>query len=97
MKKDDHTPEALGRFLAGRYHDAATQYGGERGSATPNSCVGWAQADYGAEPAGIGARHTGKVRGTWKVKGRILAWDTTLSSTARHGFSFWWGCQRHEF
>jgi hypothetical protein len=28
MKKDDHTPEALGRMLAGKYHDMATQYGG---------------------------------------------------------------------
>lgn len=28
MKKDDHTPEALGRALAGKYHEAATQYGG---------------------------------------------------------------------
>lgn len=66
MKKDDHTPEALGRFLAGRYHDAASQYGGGtrvsharflRGIGTKES--------YGAEPAGVGTRHTGKRRGTW--------------------------------
>jgi hypothetical protein len=28
MKKDDHTPEALGRFLAGKYHSAASAHGG---------------------------------------------------------------------
>jgi len=28
MKRDDHTPEALGRFLASKYHEASTQYGG---------------------------------------------------------------------
>lgn len=27
MKEDDHTPEAIGRFLAGKYHSAAAQYG----------------------------------------------------------------------
>ena len=28
MKKDDHTPEALGRFLAGKFHSMAAQHGG---------------------------------------------------------------------
>lgn len=27
MKKDDHAPEALGRFMIGKYNSAATQYG----------------------------------------------------------------------
>lgn len=27
LKKDDHAPEALGRFMIGKYHSAATQYG----------------------------------------------------------------------
>lgn len=67
MKKDDHTPEALGRFLAGRYHDAATQYGGGTRISHAKFLRGLgSKRDYGAEPAGIGARHTGKVRGTWK-------------------------------
>ena len=72
MKKDDHTPEALGRFLASRYHSAADQYGGGArvsrarfmsGGLRGRGSVGgqW----YGDEAAGIPVRHTGKVRGTW--------------------------------
>lgn len=67
MKKDDHTPEALGRFLAGKYHDAATQYGGGTRISHARFLRGMGgKADYGSEPAGIGVRHTGKLRGTWK-------------------------------
>ena len=67
MKKDDHTPEALGRFLAGKYHDAATQYGGGTRISHARFLRGMGgKRDYGPEPAGIGARHTGKLRGTWK-------------------------------
>jgi hypothetical protein len=66
MKKDDHTPEALGRFLAGRYHDAASQYGG--GTRVSHAkflrTIGKTR-EFGDTPSGIGDRHTGKRRGTW--------------------------------
>lgn len=70
MKLNDHTPEALGRFLAGKYHSAADQFGGGtrithgqflrtlgRKSSHPGG--------YGEDPAGIQQRRTGKTRGTW--------------------------------
>jgi hypothetical protein len=71
MKKDDHTPEALGRMLASRYHDMAAQYGGgtrvskarflqSMGSTRFNHAGGYADV-----PAGVPSRHTHKVRGTW--------------------------------
>ena len=71
MKKDDHTPEAVGRFLASRYHDAAAQYGGGTriSKARFLNSLGntrFAHAGgYGPTPAGIPRRHTSKVRGTW--------------------------------
>lgn len=70
MKLNDHTPEALGRFLAGRYHSAADQYGGGtrithgqflRGLGRKSSHPG----GYGDDPAGIPVRRTSKSRGTW--------------------------------
>lgn len=71
LKKDDHTPEALGRFLAGRYHEMATQYG----SGTRLSKARFLQSigktrfehagGYAPVPAGIPARHTSKNRGYW--------------------------------
>lgn len=71
IKKDDHTPEALGRFLAGRYHTASTQLGaGSRistarffnslGKITANS----GQSEY--DPAGVPTRRTSKSHGTWR-------------------------------
>lgn len=72
MKKDDHTPEAVGRFLAGKYHEAARQYGsgtrvsrakfvrGLRGRPSPHD------EGYGREPAGIIAASNPRRYGTWK-------------------------------
>lgn len=70
MKKDDHTPEALGRFLASRYHSASEQYGGGTriSKAKFLSNLGntrYRSGDYGATPAGIATRHTNKRRGSW--------------------------------
>ena len=68
MKKDDHTPEALGRMLASRYHDMSTQYGnGTRVSkARFLSSLGNTRYDHaGGVPAGIPSRHTTKRRGNW--------------------------------
>lgn len=71
MKKDDHTPEALGRMLASRYHSAADQYGGGARVSKARFMAGglrgrgsW-EGGYGDSPAGIPVRHTGKNRGTW--------------------------------
>lgn len=76
MKKDDHTPEALGRFLAGKYHSAASQYGGGTRISTarflnnlggkqynPDPAAG---GGYGSDPAGIPNIGKTKLRGTWK-------------------------------
>ena len=77
-EKDDHTPEALGRMLAGKYHDMATQYGVDRELATPGSsalwesaqvrgaveCLGWQYASH-LEPSGIVA-HLAQNRGGWR-------------------------------
>jgi hypothetical protein len=68
MKKDDHTPEALGRFLAGRYHAMSSQYGGGTKVSHARfmrSLGGKNNPEFGSEPAGIPARHTTKKRGTW--------------------------------
>lgn len=66
MKKDDHTPEALGRFLAGRYYDVSRQMGGGTKVSHAKFLRGLGkEKDYGNDPAGIGQRHTGKIRGTW--------------------------------
>lgn len=71
MKKDDHTPEALGRMLAGMYYDAAHQYGsGTRVSmARFLNGLGKMSAEsrggYGPEPAGIPNTRNPVRRGTW--------------------------------
>lgn len=71
MKKDDHTPEALGRFLAGKYHDASTQYGGGTRISTARffNSMGKTRYDhaggYGDKPAGIATKHTSRRYGTW--------------------------------
>lgn len=72
MKKDDHTPEALGRFLAGKYHEAATQYG----SGTRISHARFLRSmsgrtmnhpgGYDVEPAGIKDASNPRRYGTWK-------------------------------
>jgi hypothetical protein len=75
MKKDDHTPEAIGRFLAGKYHDASSQYGsGTRISHARflRSMRGRSQdwsggyGGYGDEPAGIPAASNPRRYGPWK-------------------------------
>ena len=66
MKKDDHTPEALGRFLAGRYYDVSHQMGGGTKVSHAKFLRGLGnEKNYGNTPVGIGQRHTGKTRGTW--------------------------------
>lgn len=66
MKKDDHTPEALGRFLAGRYYDVSHQMGGGTKVSHAKFLRGLGnEKQYGNDPAGIAQRHTGKTRGTW--------------------------------
>lgn len=65
MKKDDHTPEALGRLLAGKYHAAATQHGGGTRISTARFLSGLgAKSGYGP-PAGVPSKHTGQRRGPW--------------------------------
>lgn len=76
MKKDDHTPEAIGRFLAGKYHSAAQQYGGGTRVTTARflnglgsrqyAPQGMAGGGYDASPAGIPTITTEQRRGTWK-------------------------------
>ena len=64
MKKDDHTPEAFGRFLASRYHSAATQYGGGARVTRANFIRGLGKK---AEPHLGGSRDpVPKQYGTWK-------------------------------
>lgn len=68
LKKDDHTPEALGRFLAGRYHAAATQYGGNTKISHAKFLRGLGNdrgSKYGDQPAGIGSHKNTHKRGTW--------------------------------
>jgi hypothetical protein len=74
MKRDDHTPEAVGRFLAGRYHEAASQYGsGTRvshakfirnlGRKPVPGTEGWGDP---SEPAGIPHASNPRRYGNWK-------------------------------
>lgn len=66
MKKDDHTPEALGRFLAGRYHSASNQYGGGTKVSHARFLRGLGnKGEYGNEPAGIRSQQLGQRRGSW--------------------------------
>lgn len=66
MKKDDHTPEALGRFLAGRWHSASVQYGGGTRISKARFLAGMGSMNgYGPDPAGVASRHTSRRRGTW--------------------------------
>jgi hypothetical protein len=70
MKLNDHTPEALGRFLAGRYYSAASQFGGGTRITQANFLRSLGSkrdhsGGYGPDPAGIGEKRTAKTRGTW--------------------------------
>jgi hypothetical protein len=72
MKKDDHTPEALGRFLAGKYHEAATQYGGGTRisharflRSMSGRKMDW-PGGYDDQPAGIKDASNPRRYGTWK-------------------------------
>lgn len=64
MKKDDHTIEALGRMMAGKYHSAASQYGG--GTRISNArFLNGLGGKYLREPAGVGQERNGRVRPSW--------------------------------
>lgn len=68
LKKDDHTPEALGRFLAGRYYSVQSQFGGGTRITQANFLNGLGGSHpggYGPEPAGIATRRTSKSRQDW--------------------------------
>lgn len=81
MKKDDHTPEALGRMLAGKYHDMATQYGatsrvsharflrtmGARHRYVDAGAWGGSDPSH-LEPSGIRSVTLPKQRGGWRTK-----------------------------
>jgi hypothetical protein len=70
IKKDDHTPEALGRFLAGKYHDTATQYGSSTRISHASFIRGLTGRTTGTglidEPAGIANASNPRSYGTWK-------------------------------
>lgn len=77
LKKDDHTVEALGRFLVGRYNSVSNQLGGGAKISTARffSSLGRKSSngngynnrdsEYGSRPAGIGTKHTTQRRGPW--------------------------------
>lgn len=72
LKKDDHAPEALGRFMIGKYHGAATQFGsGTRVSkARFLNSIGGRGYNRGAPPGhpdviGVAQRRTNRQYGTW--------------------------------
>ena len=71
MKKDDHTPEALGRFLAGRYHSVSQQYGGGAKISTARffNSLGSKSAGDSSAPSGVATKRTSTRRGTW-MQGR---------------------------
>lgn len=77
MKKDDHTPEALGRFLAGRYHSVSQQYGGGAKISTARffNALGSKSGGSGhngstdSAPSGVATKRTSTRRGTW-MQGR---------------------------
>lgn len=71
MKKDDHTPEALGRFLMGKYHSEATQIGGGTRITKAQFMRGlrgrgqFAEHDHAANPAGLVVASNPQSHGTW--------------------------------
>lgn len=66
MKKDDHTPEALGRFLASKYHSAANQYGGGARVTKANFLRGLGKQAQTGMPSGVPAASNPRTYGTWK-------------------------------
>lgn len=73
LKKDDHTPEALGRMLISKYHSASDQYGGGTRVSKAKFLNNLGNTryrgsdEYGYEPAGIATRQTGKRRSNWMI------------------------------
>jgi hypothetical protein len=72
MKKDDHTPEAIGRFLASRYHSASEQYGGGTRISKARFLNGIRgrgshEGGYDSAPAGLPAARNARVYGTWNA------------------------------
>ena len=70
MKKDDHTPEAVGRMLASRYASMSDQYGGGTRISRAKfmqsiSSRNAHEGGYGPDPAGIPASNTPRTYGTW--------------------------------
>ena len=66
MKRDDHTPEALGRMLAGKYHSAATQYGGSTRISHAKFLNGMGSKFNSREPMGVAAgRGSSRRSATW--------------------------------
>lgn len=72
MKKDDHTPEALGRFLMGKYHSESTQIGGGTRISKASFIRGirgrggqYADHEYASTPAGLPHASNPQSHGTW--------------------------------
>ena len=66
MKRDDHTPEALGRMLAGKYHSAATQYGGSTRISHAKFLNGMGSKFNSREPMGVATgRGSSRRSATW--------------------------------
>lgn len=71
MKKDDHTPEALGRFLMGKYQSESRQLGGGTRISKASFIRGmrgrgpYADHEYGPDPVGIPATSNPQGHGTW--------------------------------
>jgi hypothetical protein len=70
MKLNDHTPEAIGRFLGGMYHAVASQMGSGTRITRGQFMRSLGRKDrhpggYGENPAGIPTQRTPKRRGTW--------------------------------
>lgn len=75
LKRKDHCPEALGRFLMGKYKSEATQMGGGARITKANFIRGirgrgyaYADHEHGVEPAGILAARNPQMHGNWAGK-----------------------------
>jgi hypothetical protein len=72
MKKDDHTPEALGRFFMGKYKSVQNQSGGGTKISKAAFVRGmrgrgqYADNDWGPEPAGLTHASNPQSHGTWR-------------------------------
>jgi hypothetical protein len=71
MKKDDHTPEALGRFLMGKYQSESAQLGSGTRISKATFIRGirgrgvYADHDWGTEPAGLATASNPQSHGPW--------------------------------